>query len=127
VNFALPPCGVTPRAQLERSADVEVLDGNVIGVVGTSAAAPDFAGLLALFGQSQGGVRLGNINYLIYTLAAANGNGAFFRQNIPGNNGLFATHPGFNEVLGNGTLIARNFALLPFSPVAGDPQTPSNP
>ncbi len=40
-----------------------------IGVGGTSAAAPAFAGMLALISQSQGGARLGQANYVLYNLA----------------------------------------------------------
>ncbi len=40
------------------------------GVGGTSAAAPAFAGMLALVSQSQGGVRLGQANNVLYNLAA---------------------------------------------------------
>lgn len=38
------------------------------GVGGTSAAAPAFAGMLALVSQSQGGARLGQANYVLYNL-----------------------------------------------------------
>jgi trimeric autotransporter adhesin len=41
-----------------------------IGVGGTSAAAPAFAGMLALVAQSQGGVRLGQVDPILYGLAA---------------------------------------------------------
>lgn len=40
------------------------------GVGGTSAAAPAFAGMLAVISQSQGGVRLGQVNNVLYNLAA---------------------------------------------------------
>ena len=39
------------------------------GAGGTSAAAPAFAGILALVSQSQGGARLGQVNYVLYRLA----------------------------------------------------------
>ena len=39
------------------------------GIGGTSAAAPTFAGMLALISQSQGGARLGQANYVLYNLA----------------------------------------------------------
>jgi hypothetical protein len=40
-----------------------------VGMGGTSASAPNFAGVVALAGQKLGGTRLGNINYLLYKLA----------------------------------------------------------
>jgi hypothetical protein len=40
------------------------------GVGGTSAASPAFAGMLALVSQSQGGVRLGQANNVLYNLAS---------------------------------------------------------
>jgi trimeric autotransporter adhesin len=40
------------------------------GVGGTSAAAPAFAGMLALVAQSQGGARLGQVDPVLYGLAA---------------------------------------------------------
>jgi hypothetical protein len=39
----------------------------------------------------------------------------------------YTTPTGYNRVLGNGTLNGTNFLLAPFVPVAGTPQTPSNP
>lgn len=42
------------------------------GVGGTSAAAPAFAGMLALISQSQGGKRLGQADYVLYQLAKSN-------------------------------------------------------
>lgn len=43
-----------------------------LAVGGTSASAPSFAGIVALFNQ-KAGTRLGNINYLLYSLAAKSG------------------------------------------------------
>ena len=100
------------------------------GVLGTSASAPAFAGLTAL-AVERFGHRLGNLNYYIYTLAAAQNAGLpvnVFKTGIPGFNGLYHTTPtGYNRVLGNGTVNGKNFLLAPFVPAAGIPQTPSNP
>lgn len=118
--------GVCPP---DRSADWAALGGEFLAFVGTSLSAPDFTGLLALKIQSEGS-RLGNENYDIYALAAAQQNGSantVFRQNIPGNNGVYKTAPGYNLVLGNGTVIANDFVVGPSLPVAGVPQTPTNP
>jgi len=112
------------------SYDLVAIDGLYYGVVGTSASAPDFAGLTALNIQRQGG-RLGNENYYIYTLALLQDVGLpinVFKTGVPGFNGLYYTTPrGYNRVLGNGTLDGVNFMTAPFTPVAGTPQTPSNP
>ncbi len=118
--------GVCPP---DRSFDFTALGGQLLGYVGTSLASPDFVGLLALKIQSEGG-RLGNENYDIYALAAAQQNGSanqVFRQDIPGNNGLYKTAPGYNLVLGNGSVIGNDFVRGPTLPAAGIPQTPTNP
>jgi subtilase family serine protease len=112
------------------SSDIEAIGGEYVGVIGTSASAPDFAGLTALTIQRYGH-RLGNENYYIYPLALAQSFGFpihVFKTGIPGFNGLYYTTPhGYNRVLGNGTLDGAEFLLAPFVPVAGTPQTPSNP
>jgi hypothetical protein len=47
-----------------------LIDGGQIGLIGgTSAAAPAFAGMLAMISQSQGGVRLGQADTVLYNLA----------------------------------------------------------
>ncbi len=111
------------------SFDYEVYKNLYYGVIGTSASAPDFAGLLALSNQRTGG-RAGNANYYVYTLALLQSVGiesGIFNKGIPGNNGVFSTTPrGYNRVLGNGTLNGVNFLLAPV-PSAGVPQTPTNP
>jgi len=112
------------------SADAEAYDGQLVGVIGTSASAPDFAGLTALAVQRYG-QRMGNENYYLYTLAGAQFLGLplnVFHTGIPGDNGAFhTTTKGYNRVLGNGTLNGVNYLLSPFTPAAGIPQTPSNP
>jgi subtilase family serine protease len=112
------------------SADVAVIGNQLVGLIGTSASAPDFAGLTALAVQ-RFGTRLGNENYYIYALALSQQIGLtrnVFHQGIPGFNGLYYTTPkGYNRVLGNGTVSAKDFLLAPFVPSAGKPQTRSNP
>jgi kumamolisin len=124
------PAGTITTCDPDDSYDWEVIGGEYVGVIGTSASAPDFAGLTALNIQRQGG-RLGNENNYIYTLALVQQLGLpinVFKTNIPGFNGLYhTTAKGYNRVLGNGTLNGVDFLLAPFTPVAGTPQTPSNP
>ncbi len=65
-----------------------------MGVGGTSAAAPSFAGIVAL-AQQKAGTRLGNINYLLYSIAAKPGasctssatsaSGCVFHDTVKGN------------------------------------------
>jgi kumamolisin len=123
-------CPADATCNVDDSYDWEVIAGEYEGVIGTSAAAPDFAGLTALDIERQGG-RLGNENYTMYTLALLQNIGLpihVFKTGIPGFNGLYSTTAkGYNRVLGNGTLNGVDFLLAPFTPVAGTPQTPSNP
>jgi subtilase family serine protease len=120
---AVQPCGP------DRSSDVVVIGGQAFGVIGTSASSPDFAGLLALKIEELG-TRMGNANYDIYALAALQQIGfplKVFKTDVDGYNGFYSTHKGYNLVLGNGTVNGVNFLLAPGMPVAGTPQTPSNP
>ena len=119
---AVFPCGPN------RSGDISILNGATVGVIGTSAAAPDFAGLLALRVELTHG-RLGNENYRLYTLARAQAAGAkplVFRTSISGNNG-YATTPGYNLVLGNGTVFGAAYLGVANQPLAGIPKSASNP
>ena len=121
---AITPCGN------DRSSVVVAWNGGLYLVVGTSASSPEFAGLLALEEQNLGG-RLGNVNYQIYAQAAEQEAGtwfSYFQQGIPGYNGYYSTtESGYNMVLGNGTIHARNFIFAPFAEPAGNPQTAGNP
>ncbi len=125
------PANIAISCQPDDSSDLEVLGGEYYGVIGTSASAPDFAGLTALTIE-EFGTRLGNVNPYIYTLAAAQASGTLpfkiFNQGIKGDNGYYHTTPtGYNRVLGNGSVNGANFLLAPQLPLAGLPQTPSNP
>ncbi len=132
-GFAPPLYDGQPRSFVwtRYSGPFTTLSG-YIGLIGTSASAPEFAGLLAVKAQSLKS-RLGNANELIYALAVANGSFpyGFYHQEIPGYNGVFAiltrTLPNYNPLVGVGTPYAQNFLGVPTAPAAGDPQTPSNP
>jgi subtilase family serine protease len=134
-STAAPPCGPN------RSFDIEIIGGQTVGVIGTSASAPAFAGVVALYDQLTG-TRHGNINPMIYRLAAAQGtkSGGVYRRFIPGFNGLFSsgqpvavpgivvpTLPAYNMVVGAGSVDIRQFLGVPNLPAAGIPGTPSNP
>lgn len=118
------PVGSQQPCNPDDSADLAVIGGSLYGIIGTSASSPDFAGLLAVTEQTAG-TRLGNANGYIYVLATAFGSGVY-RQNIPGNNGYPARN-GYDYVTGVGTPKAADFALQPFAPHAGNPQTATNP
>lgn len=134
------PGGISAHCNPVDTADVEAFAGELVGVIGTSASSPDFAGTVALYNEAHGIQRSGNINPVIYKVAAAQRAGTLgyqaFHTKIPGDNGAYQTtwtssggrYSGYNEVLGNGTLVAKNFIFgRSGTPAAGDPQTPSNP
>lgn len=127
------PADISKSCRATDSYTIEVFDGSLVGVIGTSVSTPDFAGILALKEQFLGGSRLGNVNYDIYAIAAAqpavaNSPLDFLHQGQPGFNGAFhTTKTGYNLVLGVGTPLVRNFIFAPELPPAGDPQTRSNP
>lgn len=117
-----PP--VLPTCSTDDSSTVAVIGGGFGLLIGTSASAPEFAGLLAVT-ESTLGTRLGNANGYIYVVAAIEGSSAFHNA-IPGDNGYPAT-PGYNYVVGNGTPKAAPFSFNFGAPLAGVPQTPTNP
>lgn len=110
------------------SADYEAIGGQFVGVIGTSASAPDIAGLLALKVALTKG-RLGLENTDIYNRAKKQNAGSgkpFHHAGIPGNNGKYATKTPYDLVIGNGTVDGRQ--LLGTSlPAAGIPGTATNP
>jgi subtilase family serine protease len=115
----------------DRSFVWEIIGGKQEGVIGTSASSPEFVGLLALKIESAGN-RLGNENFDIYSLAAAQASGSgntVFRNDIEGNNGVYKStvKGGYNLVIGNGTLLGADFVSGRGLAVAGKPQTPTNP
>jgi subtilase family serine protease len=124
------PAEFTETCGADDSYDIEAFAGAFYGVIGTSAAAPAFAGLTALNIEKSGG-RVGNENAYIYTLAVLQSVGLIknvYHWGIPGFNGLYSSgNQGYNRVLGNGTLYGKDFILTPEVPSAGIPQTPSNP
>jgi subtilase family serine protease len=123
VSMQMGGCPVSPCAP-DRSSVITAIGGQFFLLIGTSVSSPEFAGLLAVTEQTLGS-RLGNANGYIYALSGFGGE-AVYRQDIPGNNGYPTTHD-YNYVLGNGTPHAAVFALQPFAPRAGIPQTPTNP
>ena len=83
---------------------------NLYAIGGTSAAAPAFAGLMALVDQAKGS-RQGNANPILYQLAANQQGGGpqVFHDVTAGNNSVprlkgFACGPGYDEVTGLGSV-----------------------
>jgi subtilase family serine protease len=126
------PANIAGTCPAARSFDQLVFQGQTQGVIGTSAATPDFAGVVALMVQNSG-QRQGLINPYIYTRAQAQNKGgaASFHRAIPGNNGVFASSangsPTYNLVIGNGSLDIRQFMQATNLPAAGAPGSASNP
>jgi subtilase family serine protease len=122
---------------LPRSFTLVWIEGGLYGLIGTSSSSPEFAGVMALAIELNGG-RLGNVNPQIYSLSAiqtiAGGIHApqpfqYFHRDIKGYNRFYTVEPGqaYSEVLGNSTLDTVNFLGVPFAPPAGTPDTRSNP
>ena len=124
------PGGVLGTCNPDDSFDYEVFNNLYYGAIGTSAGAPDLAGLAALAIQREGH-RIGNVNYRIYQIASIQNAGLpvkAFHHGIPGFNGkYFGSAAPYNRVTGNGTVRGIDLLLDPHGAVAGVPQTPSNP
>jgi subtilase family serine protease len=132
------PSGASVCAHQD-SSDVEIIGGQDTGVIGTSASDQDFAGIVALMDQV-GNTRVGDINSLLYQLAAEQKAGTLtypvFHDSIPGFTGYYSTaytapfdtEPGFDQVIGVGTPIVKNLIFgSAGTPAAGVPGTASNP
>ncbi len=131
-DLAVQDCTTLPR-----SAAIIWVGGEADLLIGTSSSSPEFAGVVALAVEANGG-RIGNVNPLIYLLSAvqtlAGGTRApkelqYFHRNITGSNNFFTVKPGqaYSEVLGNSTLDVKNFLGLQLAAPAGAPDTRSNP
>ena len=111
------------------SGDFLEIGGQTNVSIGTSASAPDIAGLLALkIALTKS--RLGWENVDIYTRAKAQiaGSGTpFHHKGIPGNNGHYATAVPYDLVIGNGTVDGRQFLGATNLAASGAPGSLSNP
>ncbi len=124
---AVQPCGPN------RSSVVEIFNGKAMGAIGTSASAPQFAGVLALAEEGGGTAnRLGNVNTALYQIGAGQTAAVgTYRRNIAGNNGVYTSSSAgtakYNMVIGLGTVDIRQLIGATGVPAAGIPGTPSNP
>jgi subtilase family serine protease len=113
----------------QRSYYIVSIAGGFYGVIGTSVAAPEFAGAAALMVEEQG--RQGNLNPYLYGLAAqqALGKGVYFHTGIAGFNGLVGTrlNGAYSLTVGVGTPIVGAFVNAGTVVGTGAPQTISNP
>ncbi len=124
------PFGTIATCPPDRSSTIVALAGNLDQFIGTSVSAPEFAGLLAVEEERLGGVRLGNVNRLLYAQAALQAlvpGIKFFHTGVQGFNGYDYTGGIYDRVLGVGTPLTRSLIFAPFVAPAGNPQTPSNP
>lgn len=82
-----------------------------IVVGGTSIAAPQWSGFMALVGQARGGKALGYLNPILY--GQSNGTLANVLNDVTsGNNGAYNAGPGFDAVTGLGTMQAQPLLTL---------------
>ncbi len=118
--------GVTP-AVTSCATGFRASDGAALAVVGgTSAGAPSFAGIVALLNQKTGSNGLGNVNPMLYSLAASAPNA--FHDITTGNNNVpctqsskgcptkapfqygFIAGAGYDQVTGLGSVNVTNLA-----------------
>ena len=130
-GISVLPCGP------DRASVVVTIGGGRFGFIGTSVAAPELAGALALLVEANGG-RVGNINTGLYALGAiqtaaggANAPAAsqFYHMKTPGFDGTYTvgSNVGYNYIFGNGSPDIRNLFGLAALPAAGNPRTATNP
>ncbi len=113
----VPPDGMRDVPDVSLSAAshdcyLMVQQGSLEGIAGTSAAAPAFAGLMALVNQ-QTGSRQGNVNASLYALAALQSAGglSYFHDVTTGNNAVpgvsgYAATAGYDRASGLGSVDA---------------------
>ena len=130
-GLAVTPCGGG------RSATIVTVAGVPLAVIGTSVAAPEFAGATALYVEFAG-QRVGNLNAFLWGLGGAQNalggvdataSSQFFHKKINGYDGTWreTSVVPFGFIHGNGSPDVRTlFGMTGFA-AAGDPQTASNP
>ena len=119
-NSANPPINATSCTTGFRASDQ-----SFAAIGGTSAGAPTFAGILALINQATSSNGLGNVNPMLYSLAANNSQNHAFHDIASGDNKVpcttgttdcpagtttigFAAGAGYDQVTGLGSLDVAN-------------------
>jgi len=111
-------CGVpagTKRLVPDVALEADTSPGNYVAengnwylVGGTSGAAPQWAGFVALLGQRLGGIGIGNPGSRLYGLCGSSA----FHDVTSGSNGDYAAGVGYDMVTGIGTIDARHLLSL---------------
>jgi len=121
--------GNTDRSAVWVSVGIGQPGGGFGAFIGTSVSAPELAGAMAHLIERKG--RMGNLNYYLYGLAAAQaaGKGTYFHVSIPGYNNFQNTNLNstYSYSVGVGTPIVKAVVQEGALSAAGTPQTPSNP
>lgn len=134
-DFFAGTSGVTSCANGFRSSSTNSSENNLLDAVGgTSAGAPTFAGILALINQATGSNGLGNVNPMLYRLAASSPTA--FHDITSGNNNVpctagsancpsggtigFSAGGGYDQVTGLGSLDVANLISAWTVTPAGD-------
>ncbi len=140
-GISVTPCNggdnpINGNGNTDRSYVYVALQGQFVGLIGTSVSSPELAGATALLIEQYG--RVGNLNNYIYAASAlqdfASSFGGdlttIFHRSIPGYNGIVSNSsfgPSFNYTTGVGTPIVYRYVGAPYAQPAGLPQTASNP
>ena len=104
-SLAMPGTGrMLPDLSMAGGAGAPIttfINGTKMGMTGTSASAPLFAGVMALANQFNNGAKLGDIHKFIYSPIYNNAFLNFYRDSKSGNNG-YPAKPGYDMVTGLG-------------------------
>ncbi len=115
-----------PDVSLDASNNVGyevMIQGALQDIGGTSASSPSLAGIMALIVQNLGGAWQGNANPVFYQLGNAQYSGTqgasvVYHNITTGDNGYYASGPGYNQTTGLGSVDAT--ALIhAFTPLQG--------
>lgn len=126
-NSELPGDGTTGSACAGGIASALALHTPPI-IGGTSAAAPIFAGIVALLNQALSSPGLGNVNPMLYTLAAAQPPNGAFHQVTSGTNTVYCTAgtPGSSVAAINCPSSGSSAGILGFNASSHDAATGYN-
>ena len=129
-GISITPCGPNRSYVIVAVETDPATNSGFYGLIGTSVSSPEFVGALALYVEKMG-AGVGNVNTYLYKQAAAQNAGGpiVYNRAIPGFDGHFTNSfpsGGYDYLVGNGTPKVDSLFGLG-APLAGVPQTPSNP